>query len=605
MTPAWSSRLRRLAAASLLAWPLMATQAGPVPWPDAPYSYFANNASLDTVLGEFAGGFSLSLSLGPGVAGTVNGKFTSKNATEFITRLGGVYGFTWYVHAGTLFVSRASDLTTRAISTSSGSISQMRQALTDLGVLEPRFGWGELAEQGVALVSGPASYVALVEETVRNLPQLSGGQQVAVFRLRHAAVEDRTIAYRDKEITTPGLATVLRNLISGTGGAGRSTANSEALSSVLSPLRAAQPLVAEPQAGSVSGGALFASGASATGVRVQGVSGSNLGPTGNGPASAAVLPQRVRQPSIQSDPRLNAIIVQDIPERLPLYEKLIAQLDVPTALIEIEAMIIDVNTQRLEELGINWGGRDGRVAAGFGRVDNAATNTTLSLVRGPTGSSVNPTTLVVDAGNYLVSQIRALEGKGDARILSRPSVLTVDNIGAMLDLSETLYIRTQGERVATVTPVTAGTSLRVTPRVIENGQERVVQLVVDIEDGQIQDRLIDTLPTVRRSNVSTQAIVLENETLLIGGYNTDQNIERVDRVPLLGEIPVVGALFSNKTRDVQKRERLFMIKPKIVSLPSAGSAGVGGAPLSRVTPAPIPKPTPASPELGTPGQPRL
>jgi len=181
----------------------------------------------------------------------------------------------------------------------------------------------------------------------------------------------------------------------------------------------------------------------------------------------------------------------------------------------------------------------------------------------------------------------------------------VDNIGAMLDLSETLYIRTQGERVATVTPVTAGTSLRVTPRVIENGQERVVQLVVDIEDGQIQDRLIDTLPTVRRSNVSTQAIVLENETLLIGGYNTDQNIERVDRVPLLGEIPVVGALFSNKTRDVQKRERLFMIKPKIVSLPSAGSAGVGGSPLSRVTPVPIPKPTPASPELGTPGQPRL
>jgi len=160
-----------------------------------------------------------------------------------------------------------------------------------------------------------------------------------------------------------------------------------------------------------------------------------------------------------------------------------------------------------------------------------------------------------------------LQTDGDANIQSRPSVLTTDNTGALLDLSETFYIRLQGERVASVTPVTAGTTLRVTPRVID-GLEQMVQLTIDIEDGQIQDRQIDTLPTVRRSSVSTQAIVRENETLLIAGHSSDQNIDSNQRIPVLGEIPGVGLLFSNKSRSVQKRERLFMIRPKIVSIPA-------------------------------------
>ena len=120
--------------------------------------------------------------------------------------------------------------------------------------------------------------------------------------------------------------------------------------------------------------------------------------------------------------------------------------------------------------------------------------------------------------------------------------------------------------MATVTPVTVGTTLRVTPRVVEpgDGQARAVRLVVDIEDGAIQDRTVDTLPTVRRSVVSTQALVEEASTLLIGGYRTDQKVSNDERIPVLGSIPLLGALFSTKTNDVQKRERLFMIRPRVV-----------------------------------------
>ena len=83
-------------------------------------------------------------------------------------------------------------MSTRSISAGGGNISTVRQALQSLGLLNTRFGWGELPEQGIALVSGPPHYVALVERTMAQLPQMAGGQQVSVFRLKHASVDDRT-----------------------------------------------------------------------------------------------------------------------------------------------------------------------------------------------------------------------------------------------------------------------------------------------------------------------------------------------------------------------------------------------------------------------------
>lgn len=236
------------------------------------------------------------------------------------------------------------------------------------------------------------------------------------------------------------------------------------------------------------------------------------------------------------------------------YEQLIAQLDVPSALIEIEAMIIDVNTDKAREMGINWSLRSGGSSASFSGSEIA-----IGAVSGAAGGATLPS----GAGDQLFAQIRMLEKSGDARIQSRPSVLTTDNVGALLDLSETFYIRVQGERVASVSPITSGTTLKVTPRLLK-GEIPSIQLTVDIEDGRIQDRQIDSLPTVRRSTVSTQAVVRQSETLMIAGYSSDEAIEVEQKVPLLGDLPGLGVLFSTKARSVQKRERVFLIRPKLV-----------------------------------------
>lgn len=555
--------------------------AGLPPWPDAPYSYFAENVPLERVLGDFAAGFSLTLSMQPGVGGAVNGRFTTRNPSEFIGRLGGVYGFTWFTHAGTLYVTKASDVMTRSIPLPAASIAQMRNALADLGVLDARFGWGELPDQGVVLVSGPPNYVSLVEATVKQLPPGASAQQVMVFRLRHASAEDRTIQYRDRTLVQPGLATVLRELIAGrAGGSGATSAASPDAGPAGRPpgqRGVGNPLPSSPQGDGGPGGSEAQAQAGASAPRASGGP-----PPGSRPSSS---PTR-QGASIQSDPRLNALIIQDVPERMPLYQQLIAQLDVPTALIEIEAMIIDINSDKAKELGINWSARVGNAAVGFGQVANNPGAGTVSLV-GAHGN-FSSSTLAIDAGNYLISQIRILETDGNARIQSRPSVLTTDNTGALLDMSETFYIRVQGERVANVSPVTAGTTLKVTPRLIE-GDDPSIQLTIDIEDGQIQDRQVDSLPTVRRSTVSTQAIVRQNETLLIAGHASDQNIDSNQRVPVLGDLPGLGVLFSNKQKIIQKRERLFMIKPKLVSMPGTAVA-VAAEPAPLVGPAPAARP---------------
>ena len=523
--------------------------AGTPPWADAPYSYYTHDNKLDTVLKDFASSFSLALNVGKGVEGTVNGRFNTKNPTEFINKLGSVYGFNWFTHAGTLFISRADDQRTGVIPAATNSTGQLREALNNLGILDTRFGWGELPEQGVAMVSGPPAYVELIERTVKSLPAAAGGQQVAVFRLKHASVDDRVISFRDKEIVTPGLATILRNLILGSSGGTRSGVNNEALASIAAPLRAAPPVFSE----TINGTPTTAANA-----------GNNVTTTGR---PATTTGTRVRTPSIQADVRLNSLIVQDIPERIPVYERLIRELDVPTALIEIQAMIVDVNSKRTEELGIDWGGRGNYGAVGFGNQSSEARAGTLTLNLTNTRGAVTPTALVVDSANFLVSRIRILEGIGDASIRSTPSVLTMDNQGALFDHSQTFYVRIQGERVATVTPITYGTTLRVTPRVVESDGQQLVQLVVDIEDGKIVEAApVDTLPTVQRSGISTQALVIDNQTLVIGGYNNEQDVQQNDRIPILGQIPLLGVMFSNKTTDRQKRERLFLIKPKIVHL---------------------------------------
>ncbi len=524
--------------------------AAPVPWPDASFTYIADKQELPDVLASFCRNFGLEMQASAAVmarSDQVSGKYTSASPTEFLNQLSSAYGLQWFYYGGTLYVSRNFETATRAIAPAGISLPEFRKALTDLGIVEPKFGWGELPERGVAMVSGPPSYVDLVVWAVATLPLPQPQQQMRVFRLKHAAVNDRVISYRDQQITTAGVATILRNLVTGQGGTGgTSLANLPQLSNLITPLRSAQTLSEAPDDKSATQSQPPQPGSKET-------------PEQARTRSANAQSRAV----IQADSRLNAIVVKDLPQHMPAYEELIKLLDVPTKLIEIEAVIVDVNTSSIAELGIDWGARAGSVAGGFGTPAVPPDRMTGTII---IGDNVSPNTVIPNAGNFLMSRVRILEGKGNARIVSRPSVLTVDNLGALIDLSDTFYIQSVGERVANVVPVTVGTTLKVTPHIIDTDKGESVHLIVDIEDGSIQEsENQQVLPRIRKSTIGTQAVMGEKESLLIGGFNAESDIKQVDQVPWLGSIPFIGIFFKKKSSRLEKRERLFLITPKIIS----------------------------------------
>lgn len=560
---------------TLLASPAV-LQAGPAPWPNAPFSYYADKKPLSAVLHDFAVAYNLRLHMPVRLKDTVSGRFSLDNPTEFMNRLSGTFGFNWFTHSGTLYISENQDMVTKSIPTPAvRSGGNLRQLMSSLGVFETRFGWGEMPEMGIVMVSGPSAYVQLVERTLQSMPNAPGGQQIAVFRLKHASVEDRTMAYRDQNVTVPGVTSILRNLVRGAYGANASGAAANAAGRALAgnafrggDTSAPAPGLGEPAttAGAAGQGANAAAGNPANANNIS-------SPSGNG----------VR-PSIQSDQRINAVIVQDTPERMPLYKELIQQLDVPAPLVEIEALIIDVNTNRLTELGLSWNAvmDKQRLALGFGDVSTAVDSKTISIA-GSRAGGVTPGTLSAAGADYFVSRLRLLEQQGDASIQSRPSILTTENLGAVIDLSETFYIQTSSERSTLVTPVTAGITLRVTPRIVQQDQQQNIRLMVDIEDGQIQTQnTIGNIPTVVRGVVSTEASVGPNETLLLGGYNSVQSVKGQDKVPLLGDIPGIGAFFRSTSDKLQRRERLFLIRSSVVSKTPAPLVQ-GAAPVT-VTP---------------------
>ncbi len=573
--PTWarSSRAHLLALMTLMAAPAV-LHAGPVPWPNAPFTYYADKKPLSSVLGDFAQAYNLKLHMSAKLQDQVSGRFSLDNPTEFMNRLSGTFGFSWFTHSGALYIGDNQDLVTKSIATPAvRSGGNLRQLLTSLGVFDARFGWGEMPEMGIVMVSGPSAYVQLVERTLQAMPNAPGGQQIAVFRLKHASVEDRTIAYRDQSINVPGVTSILRHLVRGTSSGNVAMAGSTSVGRLPSAPASfkggdtSSPSPALGESSAAASGAVQAAQVNASGTPAIANASSNANTNTN--ASSV-------RPSIQSDQRINAVIVQDTPERMPLYKELIAQLDVPAPLVEIEALIIDVNINRLTELGLSWNTvmDKQRLALGFGDVGAAVDSKTLSVAASRAGG-VTPGTLTAAGADYFVSRLRLLEQQGDASIQSRPSILTTENLGAVIDLSETFYIQTTSERSTLVTPVTAGITLRVTPRIVQQDPQYSIRLMVDIEDGQIQTQnTIGNIPTVVRGVVSTEASVGPNESLLLGGYNSVQSVKGQDKVPLLGDIPGIGAFFRSTSDKLQRRERLFLIRSSVVGKMQEGPSKV-------------------------------
>ncbi len=392
-----------------------------------------------------------------------------------------------------------------------------------------------------------------------------------VFYLRYARAEDTLVTAGGRETRVPGLATILQNLVldQKPGGSAVVPALGARLIRQSQPRLRGQGLDAVPP---------DASQGNYAATEVLGGGGGDMG-------LAAPLTQDVVR--IEPSSYLNAIIVRDVPERMAAYDALIRALDVEPQIVEIEATIIDINVDRLQKLGINWRFGSGGFGALFG--NGTADDTRLLPIPGtsrrdnvtnitPSGQGGTISTIIGSQREFL-GRITALENKGAARIVSRPQIMTLSNVEAVFDRTRTFYVRVAGREEVDLFNVTAGTVMRVNPHVFRDHDQTRIRVLVNIEDGSISPTsAVENIPIVDRASVATQGMVLDGESLLLGGMTIDADLNDETKVPLLGDIPLLGELFKFRTKQRAHTERLFLITPRLVPLASRATAMAPGSP---------------------------
>jgi type III secretion protein C len=555
--------------------------AGDSPWPEVPFKYFARQYPLPRVMNDFANTFGLKLELSPLVEGQVSGDYSAATPAQFLNAITSSYGLDWYYQDGVLHVGKSLEWVTRVLHVGlvGRDVSSLKAELSNLGVYEPRFGWAEFPERGVVIVAGPLSYVNEVTSIVTALGTTpSDGRQIRIFRLLHARAEDYTFTYHDQRVVTPGVATLLRNLAAGSISEQQYSPSSGPLTvaSAGAELPVLSTLARMPTAAVLPGVLGAPAGNAGTSPADARPNNDTAHAAPNEPPASSHAGLTVLTPVIEADPRLNAVIVYDAPEKMPIYEELIRQLDAGMPQIQIEAMVVDVDTDSVDTLGVDWEAHAGDASFGFGGGNNQAT------------------LLSIHTSSF-VARLHALASKGRARILGRPSLITLDNLVAVLSLSETFYARVSGGggggggrgggvgSSGGLVPITTGTLLKVIPRLVEENGRRDVSMAVEIQDGQIHPSGHsgeDSLPTVSESNINTQAVVHEDDSLLIGGYFMDNDSDQEQGVPGLSKIPLLGALFRDKHSQHSRSERLFIIRPHLVmpGAPPSADAAAGRLP---------------------------
>jgi type IV pilus assembly protein PilQ len=291
-----------------------------------------------------------------------------------------------------------------------------------------------------------------------------------------------------------------------------------------------------------------------------------------------------------SDDRTNALIIQDIPSVMPSIDRLLTQLDRKTQEVEIEARVVaatrsfarDIGTQ----LGFGWGNGTSSVG-GASAVGTSPTSVFgLSPLYPIIGTSVpSPTTgqqiplfsnLPVTSPNSGISFLNAsnnvridavltmAESRGLLKILSRPRVVTQNNIQALVRQGVRVPIVTQAQLGGppTVTYVDAFLRLTVVPQITSEG---TIFLNVDVENTTPDfGRTVQGNPTLITQQATTQVLVTDGGTVVIGGVIQTQNSVNISQVPLLGNIPYLGNLFKRQNVSTSNQELIFFITPRII-----------------------------------------
>lgn len=318
--------------------------------------------------------------------------------------------------------------------------------------------------------------------------------------------------------------------------------------------------------------------------------------SGGGGAAAGGPSARILSPrgSVIAEPRTNQLFVTDIPSKLEQIQQLIAKLDIPVRQVLIEARIVEADDRFGRSLGVRLGGSDLRGVRGgeagypvsgpnrlaIGGSYNAVSSTTVesentldtintSFVNLPSTGAGGflPAAFAVSlfssaANRFLNLEISALEADGRGKIVSSPRVVTADQVKALIEQGTEFPYQTATSSGATAVAFRkANLKLEVTPQITPEGN---IILDVDINKDSRGETTAAGI-AINTKHVQTQVLVENGGTVVIGGIFTEEETEDVAKVPLFGDIPIVGNLFKNKNKSSRKQELLIFITPRSIT----------------------------------------
>jgi type IV pilus assembly protein PilQ len=280
--------------------------------------------------------------------------------------------------------------------------------------------------------------------------------------------------------------------------------------------------------------------------------------------------------SVISEPRTNQLFVTDIPSRLEQVQDLINKLDIPIRQVMIEARIVEADDRFGRSLGVRLGVGNGSLGGGdtrigFGRSYSATGGVSSGdLVNLPsTGAGgFSPAQFALSlfdrttTNRFLSLELSALEADGRGKIVSSPRVVTADQVKASIEQgTEFPFQQATSSGATSVAFRKASLKLEVTPQITPEGSIILDLNVTKDSRGETTAQGI----AINTKQVQTQVLVENGGTVVIGGIFELNESQDVTKVPLLGDIPVLGNLFKNTNRISNKSETLIFITPRVIS----------------------------------------
>ena len=300
--------------------------------------------------------------------------------------------------------------------------------------------------------------------------------------------------------------------------------------------------------------------------------------------------------SIISEPRTNQLFVTDIPSKLEQVQEMISKLDIAIRQVLIEARIVEAEDTFGKSLGVKWGGSDltgirggqagtqitgganGGNRLAFGPSYDATNGITGATSGGSGGGQVlslgatglggfSPASIGVSlfssvAGRFLNLELSALENDGKGKVVASPRIVTADQTKALIEQgTEYPYQVTAPNGGTTLAFRKASLKLEVTPQITPEGN---IILDLDINKDSRGEVLLGTV-AINTKHIKTNVLVENGGTVVIGGIFLLEETDGETKVPVLGDVPLLGNLFKTKTRNSSKRELLVFITPKMIT----------------------------------------